>query len=352
MDIFAYTTTSLGLPRRRSDAPYIDDRCYRSCNAAFLKGQASRDSEDFCATGSAFSDYYHYCLCCVGQDLRATQSEESAAAYLAADFAGILSQCGADDPFPRVADPCRAPGHDDVPGRVQTPFPTATVQAVRPSADSLSVGVSITVPLQQLRPGHTDTAATTSSDIPRYTPVPLVTTAWVTTTDADNHQVATVQSTFLTTTMSLLPGLDEQPPPSSSSPNDNNTAPASPPAGGGLTVGQVAAISVICTVVLLLLCTGLLFRLHRRRTRRREDQARRSAVEQWERHHNLAPQTSLAATSQGGSEEFEKAQLHSECMPTRELSGRAVPKPPSPPPVELPANEVAKDEDESNKEET
>ncbi|KAK7948896.1 uncharacterized protein PG986_009782 [Apiospora aurea] len=320
--------------------PRIEDRCYGTCNAAFIKGQVSRDWEDFCVTGSAFYDYYNYCLCCVSQDLRAKGSDERAADYLAADFAGILSQCGSDDdnPYHRDADPCSVPKHD-VSNKVETPFPTATVHVIHPSADSLSVGVPITLPLHQLRPGQEAAAAAPTSMPPRYTPIEHETTAWVTTTDA-NSQVTKVMSTFLTTTMSLLPALDT-PQPSST----DNTTPASGNNKQGLTVAQVAGISVACTVVFLLLCSGLLYWLHGRRKSRKEAQARLPGIGQWEELNNNHPTTQEEEEGVGG---FEKAQLHADPIPTRELGGREIPRPP----VELPAEPVSKDSDGPGKEET
>ncbi|KAK8039716.1 hypothetical protein PG993_008127 [Apiospora rasikravindrae] len=319
MATFAYPTESLDLPRRRSDAPHIEDRCYGACNAAFIKGQLSRDWEDFCVAGSAFYDYYHYCLCCVEQDLKAKGSDERGADYLAADFAGILLQCGGgDNPYRRVADPCSVPKHD-ISNKVQTPFPTATVHIIYPSADSLSVGVSITVPLHQLRPGQeTSAASPTGMPPPTYTPIEHETTAWVTKTDA-NSQVTKVLSTFVTTTMSQLPALETQQP----SPNDN-PAPASP-------IDRKQGLTVAGTVVFLLLCGGLLYWLHHRRKSRKEARARLPGVKQWEVLNNdhLSPQTTRVTTGQGGGGDggggFEKAQLHADPLPTRELGGREVP---------------------------
>ncbi|KAK8107085.1 uncharacterized protein PG998_009098 [Apiospora kogelbergensis] len=276
MATFADPVTNLSLPRRRSDPAHIEDRCYGSCNAAFIKGQVSRDWEDFCASGSAFYDYYHSCLCCVGGDLRAKNSRENAADYLAADFAGILTQCGdtTDNPYPRVADPCSVPKHEIVSKVSMTPFPTATVQTIYPPTDSLSVGVSITVPLRQLRPGQAPLPTTSPAN--QYTEITHTTTALVTTTDAQNHIVA-VPSTFVTTTMSMLPipvhGSGEQ--------NANDDAALAPPAPAGPNrskiIGMGAGIGVGCAFALLLL-TSLLFWLQQRRRKRRKERARQSAV--------------------------------------------------------------------------
>lgn len=320
-------------------------------DAAFIKGQVSRQWEDFCETGSAFYDYYHYCLCCVGQYLRAQGSDEKAADYLAADFTGTLLQCGNDSPYRNVTDPCSVPEHD-VASKVPTPFPTATVELVQAPLDSLSIGFAKTVPLRQLRP---ETQAQTAVDggvkmTTQYTPVEHTLTAWVTTTNAENNHVATVPSTFLTTTMSPLPAS-----PAMKSPTPVGVAAASPGNPPRLTVGAVAGVSVACTVVFLFLSGGLLLWLHRRRRARREEEARQEATKQWEeellmnnRNHSMTSRMSRMNTRGSfcdgcGGELQEKAQLHGESAPTRELSGREVWVPPAEipaEPVELPAEPI------------
>ncbi|KAK6825655.1 hypothetical protein PG987_013149 [Apiospora arundinis] len=307
----AYPVTNLSLPRRRNAPAPIEDRCYGTCNAAFIKGQVSRDWEDFCDTGSAFYDYYQDCLYCVGETLRAKGSQEHAADYLAADFAGILSQCGvgADNPYRdgAVADPCSIPLHEVASKVPMMPFHTATVQAVHPPADSLAVGVSITVPLRQLRSGQS-AAPTAAPPMNQYTNIAHTTTAWFTTTDAQSR-VATVQSTR------------------------------------AQTIGIGAGAGAGCGVALLLFA-ALLFWLHRRRKKRRKVEARRSAIALWN-HRALSPQstptTPKTATRVGAAgrngEYGDKAQLHGECIPPRELDGREIPPPP---PQELPAEEVVR----------
>ncbi|KAK8862889.1 hypothetical protein PGQ11_009124 [Apiospora arundinis] len=334
----AYPVTNLSLPRRRNAPAPIEDRCYGTCNAAFIKGQVSRDWEDFCDRGSAFYDYYHDCLCCVGETLRAKGSQEHAADYLAADFAGILSQCGvgADNPYrdEAVANPCSVPLHEVASKVPMMPFPTATVQAVHPPADSLAVGVSITVPLRQLRSGQS-AVPTTAPPMNQYTSIAHTTTAWVTTTDAQSR-VATVQSTFVTTTMSKLPA------PSASEPA---AAPAPVGPSRAQTIGIGAGVGAGCGVTLLLFA-ALLFWLHRRRKKRRKVEARRSAIALWN-HRALSPQstpttpkTATRVGAAGRSSEYgDKAQLHGECIPPRELDGREIPPPP---PQELPAEEVVR----------
>ncbi|KAK7978353.1 hypothetical protein PG988_005843 [Apiospora saccharicola] len=332
MVVSAYPTADLHLPRRRGDVPYIEDGCYGTCNSAFIKGQVSRDWEDFCETGSAFYDYYHSCLCCVGQYLRDRGSDEKAADYLAVDFAGSLLQCGNDSPYRNVTDPCGVPEREVV-SKVPTPFPTATVELIQAPQDSLSVGVARTVPLRQLRPERqqmqTSAAAAVAGDewemkvTTQYTPVEHTVTAWVMTTNAEDNYVATVPSTFLTTTIA------------------------------------VAGISVSCTVVFLLLCGWLLLWLHRRRRARREEQVRQEAAKQWEeqlleghngRNHSITSPLSRANTRESfcggcGGEMIEKAQLHGESAPTREVQGREIaaraPVEVPAEPVELPAESVS-----------
>ncbi|KAK8078227.1 hypothetical protein PG996_004397 [Apiospora saccharicola] len=372
MVVSAYPTADLHLPRRRGDVPYIEDRCYGTCNSAFIKGQVSRDWEDFCETGSAFYDYYHSCLCCVGQYLRDRGSDEKAADYLAVDFAGSLLQCGNDSPYRNVTDPCGVPEHEVV-SKVPTPFPTATVELIQAPQDSLSVGVARTVPLRQLRPEmqqmQTSAAAADGGDelemkvTTQYTPVEHTVTAWVMTTNAEDNYVATVPSTFLTTTMSPLP----EPPGMTSPPteyDEQSTTPAvaaaaSPGNPPRLTVSAVAGISVSCTVVFLLLCGWLLLWLHRRRRARREEQVRQEAAKQWEeqlleghngRNHSITSPLSRANTRESfcggcGGEMIEKAQLHGESAPTREVQGREIaaraPVEVPAEPVELPAESVS-----------
>ncbi|KAK7980155.1 D-threonine aldolase [Apiospora arundinis] len=311
----AYPVTNLSLPRRRNAPAPIEDRCYGTCNAAFIKGQVSRDWEDFCDTGSAFYDYYHDCLCCVGETLRAKGSAEHAADYLAADFAGILSQCGvgSDNPYRdgAVADPCSIPLHEVASKVPMMPFPTATVQAVHPPADSLAVGVSITVPLRQLRSGQS-AVPTAAPPMNQYTNIAHTTTAWVTTTDAQSH----VATHLLRLRLLWLRGGPSR----------------------AQTIGIGAGAGAGCGVTLLLFA-ALLFWLHRRRKKRRKVEARRSAIALWN-HRALSPQstptTPKTATRVGAAgrngEYGDKAQLHGE-----ELDGREIPPPP---PQELPAEEV------------
>lgn len=336
-------------------------------DAAFIKGQVSREWEDFCETGSAFYDYYDFCLCCVGQYLRAQGSEQKAADYLAPDFTGTLLQCGSgnDNPYRNITDPCGVPEHE-VASKFPTPFPTATVQLIQDPLDSLSVGVAKTIPLRQLRPGlHSTQAAAAGGDMEmttQYTPVEHTVTAWVTTTNAEDSHIATVPSTFLTTSMSPLPEQPGVTPPTTTTATAGvAAAAASPVHTPRLTVKAVAGISVGCTVVFLSLLGGLLFWLHRRRRERREEQAGQEAAKTWEEellqnHSNnrhpsvtspMSPVTTRGSFCDNCGGEFEKAQLHGESAPTRELSGREVRAPP--PPVELPAEPVSKREDGRNK---
>ncbi|KAK8037086.1 hypothetical protein PG991_001400 [Apiospora marii] len=355
----AYPAAGLDRPRRRNDAPYIEDRCYGPCNTAFIKGQVSREWEDFCETGSAFYDYYHYCLCCVGQYLRAQGSDEKAADYLAADFTGMLLQCeGSDSPYRNVTDPCGVPGHE-VASKVPTPFPTATVELIQAPLDSLSVGVARTVPLRQLRPEVQTQTAADGGDVDtttEYTPVEHTVTAWATTTNSENNDVATVPSTFLTTTMSPLAAMTSPPTQDDEQPaTPAGVAAASPVNPPRLSVGAVGGISVACTIAFLFLSGGLLLWLHRRRRARREEEARQEAARQWEEellknnsnNRNHSTPSPMSRTNTRGSfcggcggEVQEKAQLHGESLPTRELSGREVWLPPveiPTEPLELPA---------------
>ncbi|KAK8025195.1 hypothetical protein PG990_003018 [Apiospora arundinis] len=351
----AYPVTNLSLPRRRSAPAPIEDRCYGTCSmyntisfgimriklkgfsckkfdtksllspfqtdAAFIKGQVSRDWEDFCDRGSAFYDYYHDCLCCVREDLRAKGSQEHAADYLAADFAGILSQCGvgADNPYRdgAIADPCSIPLHEVASKVPMMPFPTATVQAVHPPADSLAVGVSITVPLRQLRSGQS-AVPTAAPPMNQYTSIAHTTTAWFTTTDAQSR-IATVQSTFVTTTLSKLPA------PSASEPA---AAPAPVGPSRAQTIGIGAGAGAGCGVTLLLFA-ALLFWLHRRRKKRRKVEARRSAIALWN-HRALSPQSTPTAPKTA-------TRVGAAGRNGEELDGREIPPPP---PQELPAEKV------------
>lgn len=120
----------------------------------------------------------------------------------------------------------------------------------------------------------------------------------------------------------------------------NDDAALAPPATAGPNrskiIGMGAGIGVGCAFALLLL-TSLLVWLQQRRRKRRKERARQSAV--------LRPRGESFSTSQmgrataGGQDDWgsgDKAQLHSESVPTRELDSREIPSPP----VELPANEV------------
>ncbi|KAK8129543.1 hypothetical protein PG999_001923 [Apiospora kogelbergensis] len=304
MATFADPVTNLSLPRRRSDPAHIEDRCYGSCNAAFIKGQVSRDWEDFCASGSAFYDYYHSCLCCVGGDLRAKNSRENAADYLAADFAGILTQCGdtTDNPYPRVADPCSVPKHEIVSKVSMTPFPTATVQTIYPPTDSLSVGVSITVPLRQLRPGQAPLPTTSPAN--QYTEITHTTTALVTTTDAQNHVVAVPS-----TARGAQPVQDHRH--GRRHWRRLRVRPASP---------NVAALLAAAAA-------------------QEEEKGAGAPVGRAAAAGESFSTSQMGRATAGGQDGWgsgDKAQLHSESVPTRELDSREIPSPP----VELPANEV------------